>query len=210
MPKKHSHVQLPLNFCKALSEKEPIFMQLWLSWIYFYKEKIKEPFIYAVILKDHQNPGIDEQTIKKVFDLGEPFLEGFAFLSSKNEKQQLKEDSFKEVARTILAHLNHVAGTTYGARNDSQVIKPIISVLKAGYKPDECITVIDKKAAEWMQTDFQKHLNTNTLFGNKFDLYLNQPTKNAGKSTGNGSSQSERIGTSVAKAVEFHLTAGQK
>ena len=34
--------------------------------------------------------------------------------------------------------------------------------------------VIDTKAKEWMGTDMEKYLRPETLFGSKFENYLNQ------------------------------------
>ena len=36
---------------------------------------------------------------------------------------------------------------------------------------------IDKKCVEWMNTDMQKYLRPETLFGTKFESYLNQQVK---------------------------------
>jgi hypothetical protein len=38
-------------------------------------------------------------------------------------------------------------------------------------------TVIDKKAKSWMGTEWQKYLRPETLFGTKFEGYLNEKEK---------------------------------
>ena len=46
------------------------------------------------------------------------------------------------------------------------------------YSLDDFKTVIDKKCVDWMNTDMQKYLRPETLFGTKFESYLNQPIRN--------------------------------
>jgi uncharacterized phage protein (TIGR02220 family) len=38
---------------------------------------------------------------------------------------------------------------------------------------DDCKKVIDAKKSEWEGTDYAKYLRPETLFGNKFEGYLN-------------------------------------
>jgi hypothetical protein len=42
-----------------------------------------------------------------------------------------------------------------------------------GFCSDDFYKVIDLKAKEWMNTDFDRYLRPQTLFGNKFESYLN-------------------------------------
>ena len=42
--------------------------------------------------------------------------------------------------------------------------------------------MIDKKVGEWFGTEMQKYLRPETLFGTKFESYLNQPDKSSRKS----------------------------
>lgn len=46
--------------------------------------------------------------------------------------------------------------------------------LKEGFTYQDFISVIDKKYAEWNGTEFQAYLRPETLFGTKFESYLNQ------------------------------------
>jgi uncharacterized phage protein (TIGR02220 family) len=51
--------------------------------------------------------------------------------------------------------------------------------IKARWKEGQVLvdfkTVIDVKCKEWLNTDMAKYLRPETLFGNKFESYLNQP-----------------------------------
>lgn len=46
--------------------------------------------------------------------------------------------------------------------------------LNDGFTVEDFKTVIDKKAKEWQGTTMERYLRPETLFGNKFEGYLNQ------------------------------------
>ncbi len=52
-------------------------------------------------------------------------------------------------------------------------------------------TVIDIKTKEWLNTDMAKYLRPETLFGTKFESYLNQKGVTNGSTKGSGSQYSE-------------------
>ena len=55
--------------------------------------------------------------------------------------------------------------------------------MKEGFTIEDFKTVIDKKAAEWQGTDFEQYLWPTTLFGTKFEGYLNAKAIKATKAT---------------------------
>ena len=81
-----------------------------------------------------------------------------------------------ETTKQILNHLNKRTGANYRHTTKSTRDK-INARLNEGYVLDDFIEVIDKKCVEWMNTDMQKYLRPETLFGTKFEGYLNQPAK---------------------------------
>lgn len=81
-----------------------------------------------------------------------------------------------ETTKQILNHLNKKTGANYRHTTKSTRNK-INARLNEGYVLDDFIEVIDKKCVEWMNTDMQKYLRPETLFGTKFEGYLNQPAK---------------------------------
>ena len=90
----------------------------------------------------------------------------------KTEKVNVGVD-MNEVYENIISYLNDKAGTNYKSETNSY--RTFINArIKAGYKLDDFYKVIDNKTNEWVGTDFQKFLRPETLFGNKFDSYLNQ------------------------------------
>lgn len=73
----------------------------------------------------------------------------------------------------IIEYLNQKAGTSFRSRStDSR--KHIHARLDEGFTLQDFKTVIDKKVAEWKGTDYAKYLRPATLFGSKFEGYLNQ------------------------------------
>ena len=80
-----------------------------------------------------------------------------------------------------------VCGTNYRHNTESSR-KDIRARLNEGYKEDDFYIVIDKKAKEWIGTEQEKYLRPMTLFGTKFESYLNQTIVkgNNNKSYGQG------------------------
>ena len=74
----------------------------------------------------------------------------------------------------IIDRLNDVAVTNYKA-GTPKTKKLIQARLKDGFSLDDFYRVIDKKCREWSNTEMAKYLRPETLFGTKFESYLNQP-----------------------------------
>lgn len=91
-----------------------------------------------------------------------------------------KEKNIYNVAE-VVAYLNEKAGTKYRASTESTK-KHIIARFKDGFTIDDFKTVIDKKVTEWKGSEMEKYLRPETLFGSKFEGYLNQ-TVNKPKTT---------------------------
>lgn len=75
--------------------------------------------------------------------------------------------------REIIDCLNQLAGTHYKASTD-KTKKMIKARWNEGFDLIDFQTVIKKKCDEWIGTDMEKYLRPETLFGNKFENYLNQ------------------------------------
>jgi len=74
----------------------------------------------------------------------------------------------------IVSILNSVLGTKYKP-NAKETIELIRARLKKGFTVDDFRTVIEKKYAEWGQDEkMSAFLRPETLFGTKFEAYLNQ------------------------------------
>ena len=78
-----------------------------------------------------------------------------------------------DIVADVLAHLNKVANTDYKLTYPPNV-NLVNALLDYGYTEQDICTVIDKKAAEWMGTEFEMYLRPETLFGDKFQKYLHE------------------------------------
>lgn len=77
--------------------------------------------------------------------------------------------------KQIIDYLNEKAGTQYRYKT-SKTKEKIKARYNEGFSFDDFKVVIDKKCAEWlMNADMCKYLRPETLFGTKFEGYLNQP-----------------------------------
>ena len=80
--------------------------------------------------------------------------------------------------REIIEHLNLKAGTNYKHSTKSNQ-KHIHARWEEGYRLEDFIKVIDNKVADWLgDVKYSKYLRPETLFGTKFEGYLNKPKAN--------------------------------
>lgn len=90
-----------------------------------------------------------------------------------NEPQAPAQPKEPDPTEEVIDHLNQRAGTHYKTTT-ANTRKLIKSRLKEGFTVDELKLVIDKKCAEWLNNrDMVQYLRPETLFGNKFEGYLN-------------------------------------
>lgn len=84
-----------------------------------------------------------------------------------------KEDNNSLIISEVITYLNSKCSTGY--KSSSEKTKKYINArLNEGYTVDDFKKVIDTKAAEWLNTDMSQYLRPETLFGPKFEGYLNQ------------------------------------
>ena len=90
------------------------------------------------------------------------------------QKTETKNTEKKKIILSIIAHLNEVTGANY--RAETKKTQSLIEArLREGYMLDDFLRVIDKKHREWTGTEFAQYLRPTTLFGDKFEGYLNAP-----------------------------------
>lgn len=94
--------------------------------------------------------------------------------TDKEEDKEKDKEKKKEIYKTVIDRLNEKAGTNY--RASSKATQSHINArLAEGYTLEDFFTVIDKKCAEWRGGEMEKYLRPETLFGSKFENYLNAP-----------------------------------
>ena len=73
----------------------------------------------------------------------------------------------------IIGHLNKATGKKFKA--SSYKTRSLIDArLREGYTVEDFYKVIDTKTSEWKGTNWEKYLRPETLFGPKFEGYLNE------------------------------------
>ena len=83
-----------------------------------------------------------------------------------------KENNNKELINNIIAYMNEVLGTRYTNKN-SLTQRMINARIENGFKFEDFKSVIDYKYKEWSNTKMKVYLRPETLFGTKFEGYLN-------------------------------------
>ena len=148
------------------------------------KEKILSSGQMSGQLSDVRTPEIElekERDIKKEkekerekeYNVEENFI--FPDYLSEKTIESIKKGNPKNFNfRIPIAYLNQVTGKNFQFVEKSMNL--IKARLKDGFVLDDFKKVIDIKFNEWSNTDMAKYIRPETLFGNKFDGYLNQMT----------------------------------
>ena len=85
--------------------------------------------------------------------------------------------NLNEKAKDIIDYLNAKLGTKYKASN-RKTLALIKARMSEGFTVEDFKTVIDKKILEWApEANMCQYLRPVTLFSNKFESYLNQPSQ---------------------------------
>ncbi|WP_315122365.1 conserved phage C-terminal domain-containing protein [uncultured Clostridium sp.] len=143
-------------------------------------ETIREGGVYSYY-------GIGSNFIKLISDFktspselnAEPYGETSITLREISPEQKinlLKDPSTKDnnnIYTSIVNYLNEKANKGYrvSSKKTQQLIRGKVS---EGFTVEDFLKVIDNKVEEWLGTDMEKYLRPETLFGNKFEGYLNQ------------------------------------
>ena len=91
-----------------------------------------------------------------------------------------KSNTNKEIYCAVVEFLNKTAGTAYKPTS-TKTQQHINARLAEGFKVEDFFTVIAKKCSEWKgDAKMEKYLRPETLFGTKFEGYLNAPQQAKG------------------------------
>ena len=100
-------------------------------------------------------------------------------------------NNIKSICQEVITYLNQVTNKNFN-KNTASHHKYIKARLKEGYELKDFKHVVNVMAATWMGTDYERYLQPQTLFGNKFDSYLNRSMPNNVRSF--ASAVDERLG----------------
>ena len=92
---------------------------------------------------------------------------------SDTDTVSITDNNYIDIIKDIIDYLNLVLNTKYNYKTVNTQ-KHIRARLKEGYMLDDFKSVIDKKSKEWLGTNMERYLRPDTLFGTKFESYLNQ------------------------------------
>ncbi|HFI0351926.1 TPA: conserved phage C-terminal domain-containing protein [Streptococcus suis] len=111
--------------------------------------------------------------------------------TNKTENNKTDKSNSIDIISEVILYLNQVAGTRFTAGSQATQ-KHINARLKEGYTLEDFKQVIDTKTSEWQGTEFAKFLRPVTLFGTKFENYINQQPPRSRKN--NATEVDERLG----------------
>jgi phage replication O-like protein O len=116
---------------------------------------------------------------------------------SPDEMHEAKSDT--SIYKDVVEYLNQSCGTKY--KPNSRKTKTLIDArVNEGFKLEDFIKVIDVKSSEWLNNNMAMYLRPETLFGTKFEGYLNQ--KNNLKK---GSDVVGKFGNKFGNAIKFDI-----
>lgn len=87
--------------------------------------------------------------------------------------EDMKKTKGNPIYVEVITYLNNVCGTAY-KHTTTKNQRFINARIKEGYSLDDFKNVIDKKREEWLGTNMSKYLRPETLFGTKFERYINE------------------------------------
>ena len=93
-----------------------------------------------------------------------------------NNQQSKVKESNNNIYMAVIDYLNQKCGTKY-QNTALEYVQLILDKLSRGFNYNDFIKVIDLKYQDWNGTDMEKYLRPQTLFGSKFESYLNQKPK---------------------------------
>ena len=105
-----------------------------------------------------------------------------------------KKEKDNNIYSLVIDYLNSKANTKF--RSSTKNTQSYINArVREGYKLEDFIIVIDTKCDDWLGTDWERYLRPATLFGTKFENYLNEANKKA--PVGAGTKKNNSVNPSV-------------
>ena len=119
-----------------------------------------------------------------------------------NNKPNTNKNSNKEIYISIIDYLNSIAGTHYRA-NSKATQQHINARLAEGFTVEDCKRVVDNMWTAWKATEFEQYMRPSTLFGSKFENYLNwKPKGRRTEKKPNWMQPSMELGTAEMNAIQ--------
>jgi len=185
-------------FIKELRNKGALYYQTWMPLLIQYNGENGQTIKLSV------TPNVAKSTYYRIIQFGidsfPKYIKNYSLVKKRNEiiiyyignevveelelvkkpikekkprQPQVKPKSNDDLIVEIIDFLNECTGKSYKPTSKVAILN-INARLKEGYTKDDFIKVISVKATKWLNTKFEDYLTPNTLFGNKFESYLNE------------------------------------
>lgn len=167
------------NLSKVISkhvEKNSTGTYLYLSL----NEKVYKTLLKKYEDKEEKTKGDENYSLEEIGGENTKDREGINLCTPRAENHLTKitlldNDSInnKNIYIQIIEYLNKRCGSNY--KSTTKKTRALIDArIKEGFTEEDFKKVIDKKCEEWISTEFVNYLRPETLFGTKFEGYLNQ------------------------------------
>lgn len=135
--------------------------------------RINEQQLALILLNNSSQNG--EASSAKTEELETPKRQ-----ANNNKDNNNKKNNNKEIYIVIIDYLNSKAGTHY--RAGSKATQGHINArLAEGFTVEDFKRVVDNMCIEWINTEWEQYLRPSTLFGSKFENYLNRKPQSKGR-----------------------------
>lgn len=129
------------------------------------------------------NKGLDEfciqnaSTLRPQYSIDKIRLDKNSIYIVEQKKQKERDKKLLDDIYAIIDYLNLTTGSNY-RHNTKSTITKIKARLNEGFSVEDFKKVINNKSQEWLGTEWENYLRPETLFGTKFEQYLNQKSFN--------------------------------
>lgn len=147
-----------------------IFIKNWYKYNWTSSNKIEQAIINSI--NEIKNEKFKEELID-IYNSRDTISIPYIYPSDTTDTDTI---SYTDTINVIINYLNNKINSNY-RNNNKMTIKHINARLKEGFTIEDFKLVIDKMYKEWYGTDMQKYLRPETLFGTKFESYLNREVK---------------------------------
>ena len=163
------------NVLRFSKETKEILLLNWSKYNWTSSEKFRKPLLKEI--ESIKNPDF-KHFLLDVFNENDTVSIPYTYGSDTTVTDTVTDtvsvsNSFTDIYKEIIDYLNIVLGTNY-RYTTKKTQDSIKARLNEKFTVDDFKTVIDKKAKEWKGTDMEIYLRPETLFGTKFEGYLNQ------------------------------------
>ena len=142
--------------------------------------QVKDKSLLSYVYSNIKECEILNDTVKKVIESikdNEKENDNENDNDNDNENEVSYHDSYNDTYKLIIDYLNQMAGTNYKHTSKASQ-RHIKARLNEGFTIEDFMIVIKKKCMDWLKDNKMKqYLRPETLFGTKFESYLNQPMK---------------------------------